>query len=100
MRSERWEPDKTFKEISVNLLNPSALSRVEEGRWFHKDAIHNLEARVPTKACDQLGNVQSHSSAGTLQSWYLLADLQDGGASNNEVKEVSGRDGHTPKLEV
>ena len=37
----------------------------------------------------------SHSSAGNLP-----ADLQDGGASNIEVKEVSGRDGHTPKLEV
>ena len=57
MRSERREPDKNFKDISVDLLDPSAWKRVEQGRWFHKDAIHNLAARALTKACARLGNV-------------------------------------------
>ena len=49
--SKRWEPDKAFKEISVDLLSLSAWKRVD------KDAIHNVEAPTPTKACDRLSNV-------------------------------------------
>ena len=52
MRNERCEPDKTLKEISVELLDPSAWKHVEQGIWFHKGAIHNREAQTPTKACD------------------------------------------------
>ena len=41
--------------------------------------------------------MQSHSSAGTLQSRHCPAEHNDGRGSNCEVKKVSGRDGHSLK---
>ena len=72
MRSERWEPDKSFKEISVDLLNPSAWKHVEQGKWFYKDAIQKLEARTLTKACDRLGNVSNFMEFKVFEHWATI----------------------------
>ena len=37
LRIERLEPNKAFKEVSFDPLNPSAWKRVEQGRWFFED---------------------------------------------------------------
>ena len=59
MRCERWEPDQAFKDISVDLLDPSAWKRFDH-KCFYKDAIHNLEARTLAKFCDRLGNMSNY----------------------------------------
>ena len=50
---------KAFNEISVDPLNTSAWKRVEQGKWFQRDAIHFFEARTLSKACDRHGNVSN-----------------------------------------
>ena len=58
MRCERWEPDQTFKDISVDFLDPSACKRFDH-KCFYKDAMHNFEARTLAKFCDRLGNLSN-----------------------------------------
>ena len=57
LHSDRWAPDENFVEVPSHLLNPVLWKRVAQGRWYHSDAIHNLEARSLTKTCDRLGDV-------------------------------------------
>ena len=46
-----------------------------------------MTARDPSSELFRV--MQSHSIAGTLQSWHCPAENQGGGASGSEVKEVS-----------
>ena len=60
---------------------------------------HHSTTRDPSSELFRVPTMQSHSSAGTLESWDCPARKQDGEASGSEVKEFYGRGGHTPKLE-